>query len=61
MHEFMEYMFQPTYKRLQKSIAAEPTDKAGWKGIKADSLVWPRRAICYCIEAPKKRWQPGMT
>ncbi len=39
MHEFMEYVFQPTYKRLKLAMAAEPADKAGWKGIKADSLI----------------------
>ncbi|MFV0444166.1 MAG: hypothetical protein ACK5Q5_11410 [Planctomycetaceae bacterium] len=39
MHEFMEYVFQPTFKRLKPAMAAAPADNAGWKGIKADSLV----------------------
>jgi hypothetical protein len=39
MHEFMEYVFQPTYIRLKKSMAAAPEDNAGWKGIKSDSLI----------------------
>ena len=26
MHEFMEYVYQPTYKRLKVSMAAEPTE-----------------------------------
>jgi hypothetical protein len=39
MHEFMEYLFQPPYKRLKVSMAAAPTDNAGWKGIKSDSLI----------------------
>lgn len=39
MHEFMEYYFQPTYKRLKVTMAAEPADKAGWRGIKADALI----------------------
>jgi hypothetical protein len=39
MHEFMEYVFQPTYKRLKASLAAEPGDKAAWKQVKADALI----------------------
>lgn len=41
MHEFMEYVFEPPYKRLQAQIAAAPaaTDRAAWKGIKSDSLI----------------------
>lgn len=38
MHEFMEYVFQPTYKRLKPLMATAPSDNSGWKGIKADSL-----------------------
>jgi hypothetical protein len=39
MHEFMEYVFQPTYKRLKASIAVTPADNSVWKAIKADSLI----------------------
>ncbi len=39
MHEFMEYVFQPTYKRLKQSMSAEPADNSVWKGIKSDSLI----------------------
>jgi hypothetical protein len=39
MHEFMEYVFQPTYKRLKQTMAAEPADNNGWKGMKADALT----------------------
>ena len=39
MHEFMEYLFQPTYKRLKVSMAEEPADKKGWKAIKSDALI----------------------
>lgn len=39
MHEFMEYVFQPSYKRLQAAMASEPADNAGWKAIKAEALV----------------------
>ncbi|MEZ6127409.1 MAG: hypothetical protein R3C59_01840 [Planctomycetaceae bacterium] len=39
MHEFMEYVFQPTYRRLKVSMAAQPADNAAWKAIKSDSLI----------------------
>ena len=39
MHEFMEYAFEEPYKRLKKSLAAEPADRAAWKGIKSDGLI----------------------
>ena len=39
MHEFMEYVFQPTYRRLKLSMAAEPNDNKDWKTIKSDSLI----------------------
>ncbi len=39
MHEFMEYVFEPSYKRLKASLADEPADRSAWKGIKADSLI----------------------
>jgi hypothetical protein len=54
MHEFMEYVFQPTYKRLQKSISAEPADKAGWKGIKADSLILAEAGNLLLHRGPKE-------
>lgn len=39
MHEFMEYVFQPTYRRLKVSMAETPADNKGWKAIKSDSLI----------------------
>lgn len=39
MHEFMEYVFEPFYKRLHAALASEPADKAGWKPVKGDALV----------------------
>lgn len=39
MHEFMEYVFQPTYKRLKESMSASEKDNATWKSIKSDSLI----------------------
>lgn len=39
MHEFMEYVFQPTYRRLSQQLKTAPTDNQGWKAIKSDSLI----------------------
>lgn len=39
MHEFMEYVFQPAYKRLKEQMATEPKDNQGWKAIKSDALI----------------------
>jgi hypothetical protein len=39
MHEFMEYVFEPTFKRLQQQMAVKEKDRAVWKQIKSDSLI----------------------
>lgn len=39
MHHFMEYVFEPNYKRLKALMAAKPKDKQTWKSIKGDSLT----------------------
>lgn len=39
MHHLMEYVFEPSYKRLKESLASEPTDRAAWKDVKGDSLT----------------------
>ena len=39
MHEFMEYVFQPTYQRLKRSMADLSADQANWKAIKSDALI----------------------
>lgn len=39
MHEFMEYLFEPSYKRLREALASAPADNAVWKGIKGDALT----------------------
>jgi hypothetical protein len=54
MHEFMEYVYQPTYKRLKASMAAEPSDNAGWKAIKADSLVLAESTNLLLIRTPEE-------
>ena len=54
MHEFMEYVFQPTYKRLKQSIAVETTDKAAWKAIKADALSLAEAGNLLLLHSPKE-------
>lgn len=39
MHEFMEYVFQPTYKRLKITMASAPENNSGWKAMKSDALI----------------------
>lgn len=53
MHEFMEYVFQPTYRRLKKAMAGAPTDNAGWKAIKADALCLAESGNLLLIRKPK--------
>jgi hypothetical protein len=54
MHEFMEYVFQPTYKRLKSSMASEPADNNAWKGIKADALILAEGGNLLMIRKPKE-------
>jgi len=54
MHEFMEYVFQPPYKRLKQAIAVETTDKAVWKAIKADSLSLAEAGNLLLLHSPKE-------
>ena len=54
MHEFMEYVFQPTYKRLKSSIAVEPADNNAWKGIKADALILAEGGNLLLLRSPKE-------
>ncbi|MEX2288437.1 MAG: hypothetical protein WD648_15175 [Planctomycetaceae bacterium] len=39
MHEFMEYVFEPTYLRLKEQMAVEKKDRQVWKKIKSDALI----------------------
>lgn len=54
MHEFMEYVFQPTYKRLKQSLAGEPADKNAWKGIKSDALILAEGGNLLLLRTPKE-------
>ncbi len=39
MHQFMEYVFEPNYKLLHTAMTEAPKDKAGWKPVKAASMM----------------------
>lgn len=40
MHHFMEYIAQPRYRSLKKSLAGDPpANRKGWKSIKSDALI----------------------
>ncbi|PQO47954.1 cytochrome c [Blastopirellula marina] len=54
MHEFMEYVFQPTYKRLKAAMATEPTENAAWKEIKSTSLILAESGNLLLERAPEK-------
>lgn len=53
MHEFMEYVFQPTYKRLKVAMATAPADKKGWKPIKADALILAEGGNLLLLRTPE--------
>jgi len=54
MHHFMEYVFEPNYKRLKAGLAANPKDKSGWKSIKGDSLTLAEGANLLLLRSPEK-------
>lgn len=39
MHEFMEYVCEPPYKRLKAAMANPTPDNAVWKSVKSDALI----------------------
>ena len=55
MHEFMEYVFQPTYKRLKQSMATEPADRSTWKAIKSDSLILAESGNLLLLRKPEQQ------
>ena len=57
MHHFMEYVFEPNYKRLKAGLAEAPADKAAWKAIKGDSLTLAEGTNLLLMRAPEKN--PG--
>ena len=60
MHHFMEYVFEPNYKRLQAEMAEPPKDKQAWKAIKGDALTLAECANLLLFRAPDEdaaEWQ----
>ena len=39
MHEFMEYVFQPTFQRLKPAMDPSHAAEPAWRTIKSDSLI----------------------
>ena len=61
MHHFMEYVFEPNYKRLKASLASEPKDKQVWKAIKGDALTLAEATNLLMTRGPKQNgyaWAP---
>lgn len=54
MHEFMEYVFEPGYKRLKLEMAKDEKDRAVWKAIKGDALTLAEAANLLLARAPKE-------
>ncbi len=56
-HEFMEYVFQPTYKSLKTAMAkskdAETKDDATWKSIKSGSLILAEGGNLLLLRGPQ--------
>ncbi|MFT4587790.1 MAG: hypothetical protein ACI9VS_000463 [Candidatus Binatia bacterium] len=61
MHEFMEYVFEPGYKRLKKNMAAEPKDKNSWKAIKGDALALAEATNLLFQRKPEKDSEAWVT
>lgn len=54
MHEFMEYVFQPNYGLLKKSLAKAPTTKEDWFHLKAGSLVLAEGGNLILLRGPEE-------
>lgn len=54
MHHFMEYFFEPAYKRLKAQMAQEPADNAGWKNVKGDALTLAEGCNLLLLRAPEE-------
>ena len=54
MHEFMEYMFEPSYKRLKETLAAEELDNKSFKTVKADGLSLAEGGNLLLMRVPKE-------
>ena len=57
MHEFMEYVFQPTFRRLHAAMSAIPENNNGWKAIKADALILAEGGNLLLMRSPDDKEQ----
>jgi len=55
LHHFMEYVFEPNYKRLQPAMAEKPVDKKAWKAIKGDALTLAECANLLLLREPAEK------
>ena len=55
MHHFMEYVFEPNYKRLKGQMATAPQENAAWKAIKGDALTLAECANLLLLRGPEER------
>lgn len=54
MHEFMEYVYEPTFQRLKANMAQVASDTIPWKAIKADGLILAESANLLLMRGPDK-------
>jgi hypothetical protein len=54
MHEFMEYAFQPAYKRLKAAMNEGEDAKRFWSRVKAESLVLAEGGNLLLIRGPEE-------
>ena len=55
MHDYMEGMFQATYRRLKPLMAEEPKDNTGWKAIRSESLILSEGCNLLQLHTPKDK------
>ncbi len=54
MHDFMEGVFQGSYRRLKSGIAVEPKDNAGWKIIRSEAVALAEGSNLILLRKPEK-------
>lgn len=54
MHEFMEYVFQPTYRRLKPNMSSLSDNSGAWPAIKSDALILAEGGNLLLIRGPQE-------
>lgn len=54
MHEFMEGVFQGSYRRLKSAMAIAPTERQAWKAIRSDALILAESCNLLLYRKPDK-------